>query len=276
MLRVALTFGVLMLAVVAPARAEDEPAPAPAAAESSAWEFSLAPYLWMSKLDGSVSARGQSADFDVPFSDIWDNLDMGVLGAFEARKDKFSLTTNLIYMKLSPSGEQPVGSRIPIAPPGSFEVRLTTKMLLFELRPAYEVLSLPLFGADDERRIALDLGPAARIWWLDNHVHAKLEPGVPVGPFSLRVDETTDWVDFLGAARVRAQLFEKIGLVVSGDYGGFDIGSSSHKTWSLSGIATYQLGEHWDLLAGWRTLSIDRNGIDAKMEGPLVGANYRF
>jgi hypothetical protein len=65
-------------------------------------------------------------------------------------------------------------------------------------------------------------------------------------------------------------------LVVSGDFGGFDIGSSSHKTWSLSGIASYRLGEHWDLLAGWRTLSIERGAIDAKMEGPLVGASYSF
>jgi hypothetical protein len=242
----------------------------------SCWVFSIAPYLWPSNIDGSGSADGQWADFDVPFSDIWDALDMAVLGVFEARKDKFSLTTNLIYMKLSPDGGVAVGSLIPPAPPSTIGVRLTSQMLLVELRPAWEVLSLPLFGADDERRIALDLGPSARIWYLDNHVSVKLTPGAPLGPFSARFDESTDWVDFGAAARVRAQFTQQIALVVSGDFGGFDIGSSSHKTWSLSGIASYRLGEHWDLLAGWRTLSIERGAIDAKMEGPLVGASYSF
>ena len=127
-----------------------------------------------------------------------------------------------------------------MAPPGSFDVRVTTQELIFELRPAWEVLSLPLFGAADERRIALDLGPGARAFWLDNHIDVKLQPGVPVGPFQSRFDESNFWVDLVAAARVRAQLSERFTLVVSGDYGGFDIGSSSHRTWSLAGLLSYR------------------------------------
>ena len=240
------------------------------------WEFSLAPYFWGSGLEGTVDADNHSADVDVSFSDIWDVLDIGVLAAFEARRGKFSVTTNAIYMKISPDGGRPVGALLPAAPAGSFDVRVTTQELIFELRPAFEVLSLPLFGAADERRIALDLGPGARAFWLDNHIDVKLQPGVPVGPFQSRFDESSFWVDLVAAARVRAQLTEKIGLVVSGDYGGFDIGSSSHRTWSIAGFVSYRLGEHWDLAGGWRTLELERGAVDLEMSGPLVGANYRF
>jgi hypothetical protein len=273
MLRLALTLSMLILvlsAPAAPARAQGDVAAAPE------WEFSLAPYLWGAGLEGTVDADRHSADVDVSFSDIWDVLDAGVLAAFEARRGKFSVVSNAIYMKVSPDGERPVGALLPAAPPGSFDVRVTTQELIFELRPAWEVLSLPLFGAADERRIALDIGPGARAFWLDNHLDVKLQPGVPVGPFQSRFDESSFWVDLVAAARVRAQLTEKIGLVVSGDYGGFDIGSSSHRTWFIAGFLSYRLGEHWDLAGGWRTLELERGAVDLEMSGLLLGLNYRF
>lgn len=262
----------LALLVAASARADDASASAPA----SGWEFTLAPYFWAAGLEGNVDAERVSADIDVSFSDIWDALDIGALAAFEARKGRFSLVTNAIYLKISTEAESPVGVGLPAAPPGLFQVRSATEELIVELRPTFEVLSLPLFGEADPRRVALDLGPAARVWWLDQHLDVKLEPGVPVGPFSRRFDERTDWVDFLAAARVRAQLTDTVAFVVAGDYGGFDIGSSSHRTWSLWGFLSYRLGEHWDLAAGWRTLDLDRGAADLQMAGPLLGASYRF
>ena len=273
MLHLALTLSMLILVLGAPARAGEPDAAPPPTPE---WEFSLAPYLWMAGMEGTVDADGHSADVDVSFSDIWDVLDIGVLAVFEARRGKFSVTTNAIYMKISPDAGGPVGALLPIAPNGSFSVRVTTQELIFELRPTWEVLSLPLFGAGDERRVALDIGPGARAFWIDNHIDVKLKPGVLGGPFQSRFDESGFWVDLVGAARVRAQLTESIRLVVSGDYGGFDIGSSSHRTWSLTGHLSYALGEHWDLAAGWRTLEIERGGVDLEMAGPLVGVNYRF
>jgi hypothetical protein len=259
-----------LFALAASAASAEEPDAAPA----DEWRFAFAPYLWAAGLEGTVDAERVSADVDVPFSDIWDALDVGVLGAFEARRGKLSLVSNLIYLKLSADAENPVSPLLPAAPPGSFTVRSLTEEVILELRPTWEVLSLAPFG--DERRVALDLGPAARVFWLDSHLHVALRPGVPVGPFSRRFDETTDWVDFLAAARVRAALTEEIGLVVAGDYGGFDIGSSSHRTWSLWGYFSYRLGQHWDVTLGWRTLEFERDAVDLEMAGPLVGAVCRF
>jgi hypothetical protein len=57
---------------------------------------------------------------------------------------------------------------------------------------------------------------------------------------------------------------------VAGDYGGFDIGSSSHRTWSLAGFVSYRLGEHWDLAGGWHTLEMERGPIELEMVGPAA------
>jgi hypothetical protein len=268
--RFAVPLSCLLLLCATAVRAEGESAPEPD------WQFSIAPYVWLAGLEGTAEAGGTTADVDIPFSDIWNALDASVMGTFEARRGKLSIASNLIYLKLSTSGETPIGSVLPPAPPGSFGVRLAVDTILFEVRPAWEVLSLPVLGPDRPQRLALDVGPAARGYWMDTHVSVKLDPGAPLGPFSRRFDETISWVDLLAAARVRAQLCDSLSLVVAGDFGGFDIGSSSHKTWSLAGVLSYRLGEHWDLAAGWRTLEIERGPVDLEMAGPLLGATYRF
>jgi hypothetical protein len=270
MLRTTLaTFAVLGLATASHAGDMDPGA-------DPGWEFMLAPYFWAAGIEGNLDAENVSADIDVSFSDIWDALDVGVLTAFEARNGRFSVATNAIYLKLSADAERPISSVLPGAPPGSFDVRSTLEEIIFELFPRFEVLSLPLCDASGERRIALDLGPGARAFWLNTHLDVKLDPGSPLGPFSRRFDERNFWVDLVGTARVRAQLTENVRFVVAGDYGGFDIGSSSHKTWSLQGYLDYRLGRHWTLVGGWRTLEIERGSVELEMAGPLFGAAYRF
>jgi hypothetical protein len=266
---------VLLLCVLFPTLAAAGAEPDAPDSLFEGWEFRITPYFWAAGLDGDVEgARNTSADIDMSFSDIWDDLDFGVLTALEARRGKFSVLTNAVYLKLSPRAGQPIGSLLPGAPPGDFSVRSTVQELIVELRPAWELFSLPLWS--DESRIALDVGPGGRMFWMATHLDVKLDPGSPVGPFQRRFDERIIWVDLLAGARFRVQLTENLGLSVGGDYGGFDIGSSSHRTWSLAAFASYRLGEHWDLDAGWRTLTIERGPVDVDMAGPLVGASYRF
>ncbi len=278
MIRAALALPLLILVFGPPARAEDElesaPAEAPAPEADPGWQFAFSPYIWFVGLDATVDAGNASADINVNFDDIWDALDVGVLAAAEARNGRFRLVTNLIYMKMSTEGEHPVGTLLPVAAASDFSVRGAVQVIMWEVRPFWEVASLPLFS--DQHRIALDLGPGVRYFWLDSHLDVKLRPGVPVGPFHRRFDSRTNWADWLGVARVRVQLTDNIGVAVSGDWGGWDIGSSSHKTWSVTGFAMYKLGEHWDLSAGWRKLDVDRGDVDLSMSGPLLGAIYNF
>lgn len=254
------------------------PAPAPDATAPSAdhWEFSLAPYLWTIRLRGKAEAHGLSTDIDVNFSDILDALDVGALAAFEARRGPLSFTTNVIYLKVHTDVSHPVGERIPILPGGSLLADARNQTVLVEERANWQVLSLPLFDETGKRRVAFDVGPGFRYWWLDNDIDVTLRPGLPIGPFKAHVHETTGWVDLVVGARLRSQLTDKLQFIGSADYGGFGFGTSSNYTWSLTGYLTYRMFENWDLAAGWRTLMIQRGFGPLYVEGPLVGLVYRF
>ena len=64
-----------------------------------------------------------------------------------------------------------------VATPGEFSVRSTVQEIIWEVRPFWEVVSLPLLS--DKHRIALDLGPGVRYVWLDTHLDVKLRPVSP-------------------------------------------------------------------------------------------------
>jgi hypothetical protein len=245
---------------------------APPATDS--WEFSIAPYAWLTAIEGTVAAGPVDVELDVPFKDVVDVLDFAFFGQAEARRGKLSLTGNLAYAKLSSDTERATGSVLPNVPPGDLSVDLVMDLLIVEAAANYEVASAPLFG--DGRRIALDVRGGFRAWWLENDVEVELDPGSPLGPFKQKFHESGGWVDFVIGARVRAQPTEKIGLVVSGDVGGFDIGSSSKLTWSAAAFGTYQITEHWQLAAGWRGIDTDKGKADVFISGPLIGAVYRY
>ncbi len=238
------------------------------------WEFLVAPYGWGSSLDGTLDANGVDADIEVDFSDVVDALDAGFLIAFEARRERLSLVGNAIYLRVSDDADGVFGSVIPVAPPGSFDIGFTSETLIVEGFSGYEVFSAPVFG--DERRVALDLRLGARYWYAGMDLDVTLRPGVPLPAFHRSFDESTDWVDALAGARIRAPLSEHFGLVIGGDYGGFGWGSSSDPTWSLHAFATYAVAERWQLGLGWRHLEIERGPLELRMSGPLIGAAYRF
>jgi len=55
-------------------------------------------YLWGVNFSGDF---GPNADFEVPFSDLVDNLQMGFMGSFQARKGKWSLFTDALYLDVA-------------------------------------------------------------------------------------------------------------------------------------------------------------------------------
>ncbi len=80
---------------------EEAPVPVP----ESTWKHSITIYGWIPTLDGTLR-------FDIPGepdeeveSSVLDNLDMVLMGTYEARKDKWTFLTDIIYLKLSDSQE---------------------------------------------------------------------------------------------------------------------------------------------------------------------------
>jgi hypothetical protein len=64
----------LALALPVPAAAQTT-----ASSDSDAWQFEITPYILGAGLNGTVGIGGVTADVDVSFSDLLENLDAGFL-----------------------------------------------------------------------------------------------------------------------------------------------------------------------------------------------------
>jgi hypothetical protein len=96
--RLAVAAAILMAAAV-PARAQ---APArQTAAMDDQWHFNLAPYFYMAGVQGDVGvANLPPVTVDASFSDILENLDVGLQARFEARRNRFGFGADVVWMNL--------------------------------------------------------------------------------------------------------------------------------------------------------------------------------
>ena len=69
------------------------------------WQFAAKAYLWFADIGGTT---GSGDSVEVSFSDIFDNLETGFMGAFEARKGKWLVLTDLIYLDVGASDKTTV------------------------------------------------------------------------------------------------------------------------------------------------------------------------
>ena len=67
------------------------------------------PYLWFSGIDGQVSSvPGEPpADIDASFSDVLENLDFAIFVAGEARKGRWGIFADVMYVDLEACGDFP-------------------------------------------------------------------------------------------------------------------------------------------------------------------------
>lgn len=71
------------------------------------WQFKTAIYLWAAGVE-STTRRGN--EIDVSFSDIVSDLDMAFMGTFVARKSKWSLAADVIYLDIETDKTGTIGS----------------------------------------------------------------------------------------------------------------------------------------------------------------------
>ena len=89
----------ITVATAVPAWAQTPPRPT--AAMDDRWHFNLAPYFWMTGIKGDVAVGNlPSVSVDASFSDILENFDLALLARFDARKDRFGIGTDFVWMNL--------------------------------------------------------------------------------------------------------------------------------------------------------------------------------
>ena len=185
------------------------PSAAPSAAEqlvSDQWQYQLTPYLWFLSLDGNVTVKGVKTSPNVDFSEIFDNLDIGVMAEGEIRKGRIGIYANAIYAEL--------GSTDDIGP---IEIQADATTVWAGAGAYYR---LGPFALDPEAglagpKVVVDPYAGARVTYLDTKL--KIRHGGP------QVDANQSWVDPVIGVRTLWPLTEKFSVIALGDIGGFGI-----------------------------------------------------
>ena len=223
---------------------------------SKNWEFSLAPmYLWAVSIDGNQTVKGNKVDLDVPFSDIFNNLNGAVTFHFEGiYKQRWGFLTDLNYIVLNPEDSTPLGN-----------IKVDFTEILFELAGFYRIAK----GAH-----AIDGLGGLRYTSMD------VDLNLP-GPLP-DVDGSKDWIDPFIGLRWQWNFAENWRTKLRGDIGGFGVGSDL--TWNLVGLVDFKPWEHASLFGGYRVLYQDYSSgsgdnkfaYDATMHGPILGLNITW
>jgi hypothetical protein len=246
------------------------------------WEFVIVPYLWMSGLSGDIGVRGQTADVDVSFSDIFDALDFGGQVHIGVRKRNLGFFVDTTYLKLSVDRDVQVFD----AGPGA-DVDLEVKEFLLELGGFYRFGTWPIgsphsnFVQRENPSFTLDALAGGRYTNLD--VEIDIDSDLPFIPSEADGDQ--DWLDLFVGARLIFNPTENLVFVLRSDIGGFGFGFSSDISWNLVGWVGYEL-PWWGMtpIIGYRALYTDyddgsgddRFVYDMWAYGPLVGLAFRF
>ncbi len=248
----AAAFIVVSSALAQPARGQE------ASDDADRWNFVVAPYLLFPHMNGESSVRGNPVEVDVGPGDIFENLDFGAMLYLEMANRDWAITLDGLYMNLGAKGQTPVTGR---------DAEVDMKQL------AIQVNGL--------RRVApwAEIGIGGRFNSIEQGLF--VAPGEIVLP-GIDVSERNNWFDPLIAARFTAPLESKWQLGISGDVGGFGIGSDF--AWQVFPYAGYRFSRLFELAAGYRAIGMkyetgsgdDYFLYDMVIFGPQIGFVFHF
>jgi hypothetical protein len=251
----------IVLATTLPAWAQ---APSrPTAAMDGQWHFNVAPYVWMPGINGEVSVADlPPVQVDASFSDILENLDMALQGRFEARKDRFGIAADFVWMNLGAEAAQ--------TPAADFAVDF--RQFVAEGVVFYRAMS----GGRADNPAHLDVLAGVRYTTSRTRLGAQSS-----GDTEFDSDfQDLDWVDALAGLKFRAPLGAKVSILGRADIAGL----GSDFTWNLEGDLAFLATTHWTFGAGWRYLDIDydkgdgieRRQLQLAYSGPRVWFAYSW
>ncbi len=249
----------LTMAVPTWARAQGRPT----GAMDDQWHFDIAPNFWATGVQGELTVAGlPPVTVDASFSDILENVDIGLAARFEARKNRFGFGTDLVWMNL---GATAVDTQL-------VDLTVDFRQLVVEGIGFYRVAS----GGRADNPAYLDV--LAGVRYITSRTRFK---GETAGGAAYGTDfQDTDWVDALAGVKFHAPLGSKVSFLGRADVAGF----GSNVTWNLEGDLAFLASPHWTIGAGFRYMDIDYDGgegierrqMDLAYGGPRVWCAYSW
>ncbi|WP_037217713.1 hypothetical protein [Rhizobium sp. IBUN] len=233
------------------------------------WAVIVSPYVWAASLKGNASLAGFDTDVDVPFSEIFDHLDLALMGNVEVTNGKWGVYFDGQHVQTS-QDERVFAHEIGI------DIKTTT-LAAGAFFKAYEVElgGQTVFGKP--RTISFE--PTVGVRWT--------ELKADVSAFGVSSTKSSDWADPFIGLRMNADLTDRWNLFAEADVGGFDVGSKvSVNAQAYLGYRMEMLGKPTILRAGYRLLYQDYENDDftgankfrwdVSQHGPVVGFSMRF
>jgi opacity protein-like surface antigen len=227
------------------------------APEESPWHFRVAPYGWVTAIEGDVGIGQLSAPVDISMSDTLDTLDMAYMGIIEAGYGKWSFGVDVIYAKTSQD----------IDGAGFLFKSFRYEQKQWIITP---VISYRVIETD---RYHMDFFTGARITILEAELTGRFARGGEIVG-----SRDKDWIDPIVGIRGQAELTDKLFFRYNGDIGGF--GVNSDLIWQAFVGLGYHCTENVSVALGYRGLGIDYSddgfSLDTVTHGPVVGLEVRF
>ncbi|MFB3390216.1 hypothetical protein [Flavobacterium sp. LAR06] len=218
------------------------------------WNFLLDPYVMFPNINGTTAVSTlPEVQVDANPGDIFDQLNMGAMLYFEASDDRWSFSSDLLYMNL----KQGVKSGA-IIQSGEIEA----KQLAWELTAMRRVLP------------RLDAGIGLRLNSMA--IGIDLIRNTVGGSTTISKSAVETWVDPILVVRFKSDPSTNFLYQFRGDIGGFGIGSDF--AWQLQAYVGYRFSKLFQITGGYRIIGMDYdkgNGEDRfmyKMDtfGPVV------
>ena len=245
------------------------------AAEARDWQFAVTPYLWLPNIEGRGTTQrppgGGEPAFEIGPVDYLEHLDFVLMLAGEARRDRWSLRSDIVYVDFS---NQRSAVRSVSGPGGVVEVpvnagtRSSFTGLEAQATFGYRLL--------DQPQRCVEVFGGLRYLDVDFSLDWRLDGPISLLPQSGHVEQGFHPLDAIVGMHARFALGDGSWFVpVQADIG---TGSSS-LTWRLAAGVGYAFS--WgDLQVAYRHLGYEDDQGELleqlTLSGPAVGASFRF
>jgi len=219
-------------------------------ASGDPWKVTFAPYLMGAGMSGTAAIAGQEATVDASASDILSHLQFGAMGVVVARKGRWSVGGDFIWMALGATSETP---------------------------PANVDPNQGAFAFYGGRRLSAAADVTFGVRW--NVLQGRI--GF-TGPAQRVVEQTKQWVDPIVGLNLRSQGAHRVHAGLYSEIGGFGAGSTL--SWQIFPTVGIDLGKRTAVEFGYRWLDLDyesgegltRFKYDVLTQGPVMGLAFRF
>ena len=228
----------------------------------NSWHFKVEPNMMLPHMKGKASvSRLPNVHVSQSPSDFFEHLKFAGMLTFEAENKDWVITSDIIYASLAANVKKD---------PLVLDGKLAAKQFSFE--------------AGLLRKITpwLEAGISMNLVNIKSGFDVNLINPISLKPMHLDRNLSKTWVDPMLVARTRNLPNKKFLYNVSGEIGGFGIGSKL--AWQLEGLAGYQFSNLFYAMVGYQIISMDYEKgsnnsnfvYDMDMFGPMIKVGFNI